>query len=905
MRSERDGSDWQAVESALERYFTARESGEAIDVKTACGGDVELAAKVLEVLGEGPDLIVDAAEEAPREQPVSFGDFDIVEEVGRGGMGTVYLALQRSLGREVALKVMDTGPKVMPSARVRMRREAELTALLEHPNIVPVYAVGEVGEVPFIAMKFLPGPTLADARGPWAPEQVARVGRSLASALDAAHLHGVVHRDVKPANILMDGDEPVFVDFGLARADSDPTLTQEGKVAGTLRYMAPERLDATTTALDPRADIYGLGATLYELLSGKEVFGEQNPTALVRSVLVREPEALRLRGRDHDLETVVMRALAKDPRKRFQSAGELAADLDRYLAGEPVTSRRVTAAERLWRQVARYPRVSSAVAAISLVVLLLSGILFVQQRAAAADRTQRLAAARLDLDEHRNVRARDGLALLRQLHGDDREVAELLEVAEREVEIDQLLLLAADHADNLRSADVQALIDAPVEPGDARTPVGGLAAVVALGQRGDRAEALSRLAKLPGELRRARVGCAVEAWLEQRELPWQLPAADPERAPDRAMLTALVRRAVGGDAEELLRELRECADPSERPPRHVFLESVLLMDGGRYEQAEGLLRGLAAQDVLPAIWRWLAYAQLQMGRVDAAARSLERAEDDQSRLRGFLALQVSALQAGIWSASVADIADSEWIRSLVEKADRSPAEEQFLAEVLGMTDPDQVDASLARFEALAAAATSPIESERLLAAQVKVAGWHLSSSFEGEAVEEHRAFVDSWSSRVARMRHRLSRSIATMWLARSLVRTGRPADLARGLRLFRDTARDWPESARLVIEYCDAVNRLLPVVVEHPTVMRSHALSARRAALGFLQRSERSGTLAPDQLLRAVRYYAFVLTLRVEDCLELASLFPQVESLLPRGLYEQASQDVLRTAELLDRFRGR
>ncbi|MGC6489103.1 MAG: serine/threonine-protein kinase, partial [Planctomycetota bacterium] len=486
MPSERAGSDWQAVESALERYFTARESGEAIDVKTACDGDVELAAKVLEVLGDAPDMLVDAAEEAPRERKVSFGDFDIVEEVGRGGMGTVYLALQRSLGREVALKVMDTGPQVMPSARVRMRREAELTALLEHPNIVPVYAVGEVGEVPFIAMKFLAGPTLADARGPWQPEQVARVGRSLASALDAAHLHGVVHRDVKPANILMDGDEPVFVDFGLARADSDPTLTQEGKVAGTLRYMAPERLDASAASLDPRADIYGLGATLYELLSGKEVFGEQSPTALVRSVLVREPEPLRLRGRHYDLETVVLRALAKDPRKRFQSAGELAADLDRYLAGQPVTSRRVTPAERLWRQVARYPKVSSALAAISLIALLLSGLVFVQQQAADADRTQRLATARRDLDEHRHARARDGLTQLWRLHGVDEEIGELLEIAEREVAVDQLLLLAADHADNLRSDDVQALIDAPEEPSYDRAGTGRLAAVVALGQRGDR-----------------------------------------------------------------------------------------------------------------------------------------------------------------------------------------------------------------------------------------------------------------------------------------------------------------------------------------------------------------------------------------------------------------------------------
>ena len=540
-----------------------------------------------------------------------------------------------------------------------------------------------------------------------------------------------------------------------------------------------------------------------------------------------------------------------------------------------------------------------------MVALLLSGFLFVQQRAAAADRTQRLAAASLDLDEHRNVRARDGLALLRQLHGDDREVAGLLEVAEREVEIDQLLLLAADHADNLRSADVQALIDAPVEPGDARTPVGGLAAVVALGQRGDRTEALSRLAKLPADLRRARVGRAVDAWLAQRELPWQLPAADPERAPDRAMLTALVRRAVGVDAEELLRELRDCADPSERPPRHVFLESVLLMDGGRYEQAEGLLRGLAAQDVLPAIWRWLAYAQLQMGRVDAAARSLERAEDDQSRLRGFLALQVAALQAGIWSASVADIADSEWIRSLVEKADRSPAEEQFLAEVLGMTDPDQVDASLARFAALAAAATSPIESERLLAMQVKVAGWHLPSSFEGEGVEDHRAFVARWSAPVREMRHRVSRSIGRMWLARSLVRTGRSADLARGLMMFRETSREWPESARLVLEYCDAVLRLYSTVPEHRAAMRSHAMAARTVAFGFLDRAEHGGVLAAQPLLNGLRYYAFMLSIRVEDCVELVSRFPQVEMILPDSVRLQVDESVRRSADLLDRFAGR
>ena len=889
MSSERDGSDWQAVASALERYFTARESGEAIDVKAACDGDVELAAKVLEVLGDAPDLVVDAVEEKPREQPVSFGDFDIVEEVGRGGMGTVYLALQRSLGREVALKVLDTGPKVMPSARIRMRREAELTALLEHPNIVPVYAVGEVGEVPFIAMKYLAGPTLADARGPWEPEQVARVGQSLASALDAAHLHGVVHRDVKPANILMDGDKPVFVDFGLARADSDPTLTQEGKVAGTLRYMAPERLDATTAPLDPRADIYGLGATLYELLSGREVFGEQNPTALVRSVLVREPEPLKLRGRHHDLETVVMRALAKDPRKRFQSAGELAADLGRYLAGEPVTSRRVTAAERLWRQIARYPRVSAALAAITLVALLLSGFLFVQQQAAAADRTQRLAAAQRDLDEHRNVRAREGLTLLQQLHGGDAEVRELLARAEREVAIDELMLLAADHADNLRSGDVQALVDAHAEGGAAGpTPAGQLA-----------------IAAPPEQLRQARVGCAIEAWLQQRELPWALPAADPERAPEHAMLTALVRRAVGDDADALLRELRECGDVSLRPPRFVFLESVLLMDGGRYEQAEGLLRGLAAQDVLPAIWRWLAYAQFQLGRVDAAARSLARTEQDRSRLHGILELQIKALRAGVWSADVSETAGSELLESLAQKDDRTPAEEQFLAEVLGMTDADEVERSISRLQALAAAAPSPIEAERMLATQMKIAGWHLDASFAGEASEEHGAFVDRWSPKVDGIRHRVSRSMAQMWLARSLVRTGRAADLGRGLELFGETARSWPESARIVVEYCDAVNRLSPVVAEYPEVMRSHALAARSAALDFLERAQHGGVLASKELLGGLRHYAFLLTLRIDDCMELVRLFPQVESLLPGALREQIGYDVDRSVELLEHFSGR
>src|SRR5262245_44862885 len=191
---------WQRVQAALERYLVARSGAEPIDLLAACDGDDELAHDVRKTLDHAGGLLDDAPEASTAELG-SFGDFEVSRLIGRGGMGSVYLARQRSLGRMVALKVLNRGGLEVPATRMRLKREAELTALLDHPNIVPIYAVGEVDGVPFLAMKRLSGPSLADVARPLEPERVGRIGRDLARALDAAHTLGIVHRDVKPANV--------------------------------------------------------------------------------------------------------------------------------------------------------------------------------------------------------------------------------------------------------------------------------------------------------------------------------------------------------------------------------------------------------------------------------------------------------------------------------------------------------------------------------------------------------------------------------------------------------------------------------------------------------------------------------------------------------------------------------
>jgi tetratricopeptide (TPR) repeat protein len=319
----------------------------------------------------------------------TLGPYAIEAELGRGGMGIVLRGYDARLERHVALKVLRPD-LTHENARARFVREAQAAARVRHDHVVSVYAVDSPpGGPPYLVMELLDGATLAEVirqRQCLEPGEAARLGLQIADGLHAAHQAGLVHRDVKPANLLLDTatGRAKLTDFGLARLTELPSgVTQEGVIVGTPAYMSPEQ--ARGAAPDPRSDVYSLGATLYELLTGTPPFRGAAHLVL-REVLEVEPRSPR-RLNDavpRDLETVCLKAMAKEPGRRYATAGELADDLRRWLRGEPVRARPVGPAERLWRWCRRRPLVAGlAAVALGLFAAGLAGVLWQWRRAEA------------------------------------------------------------------------------------------------------------------------------------------------------------------------------------------------------------------------------------------------------------------------------------------------------------------------------------------------------------------------------------------------------------------------------------------------------------------------------------------------------------------------------------------
>jgi serine/threonine protein kinase/WD40 repeat protein/Tfp pilus assembly protein PilF len=400
--------------------------------------------------------------------PEQLGDYRILHEVGRGGMGIVYEAVQESLGRHVAVKVLCVPGLASATQRERFRREARAAAQLHHTNIVPVHGVGEQDGIQYYAMQFIQGqgldevlkevkrlrcrkdPLPAKSLEPRADQSqslaqglltglfdgagaspslppscklrtastaagsasgteltaqpeaqyfrsVAQMGVQVAAGLDYAHKHGILHRDIKPSNLLLDARGTVWItDFGLAKSEGTDELTHTGDIVGTLRYMAPERLRGWS---DPRSDVYGLGITLYELLTLRPAFEDANRSRLTEQITHDEPPRPRHVDRliPRDLETIVLKATAKEPARRYHTAAELAEDLGRFLAGEPVRARRTGMWQRAVKWVRRRPAVAallavSATAAFSFLI----GILVYNAKLAVA-----LGNAQLNLEKAR------------------------------------------------------------------------------------------------------------------------------------------------------------------------------------------------------------------------------------------------------------------------------------------------------------------------------------------------------------------------------------------------------------------------------------------------------------------------------------------------------------------------
>jgi len=338
--------------------------------------------------------------------------FEILDELGRGGMGVVYHARQTNLNRSVALKMLVAGKFADAALLGRFRLEADAVARLNHPHIVQIYEVGQVEGQPYFSLEYVSGGSLASRidRQPQSPEFAARLVATLAEAVQYAHEQGIVHRDLKPANVLLATDgTPKITDFGLAKlATSESNYTRTGDIMGTPSYMAPEQASGVTKQIGPACDIYALGAILYELLTGRPPFQGSEPLETVMLVLSDDPVApRRLVPRvPRDLETICLKCLEKSPRRRYSSAAELAADLYRFLSGAPIVARPVSVIERAGKWARRRPALAALCAVVVLsVTTLLLGSWWYQTRL-AANQTRLVAAlaqSEASLEDAQNV----------------------------------------------------------------------------------------------------------------------------------------------------------------------------------------------------------------------------------------------------------------------------------------------------------------------------------------------------------------------------------------------------------------------------------------------------------------------------------------------------------------------
>ncbi|MFO0898424.1 MAG: serine/threonine-protein kinase, partial [Pirellulales bacterium] len=518
-----DPSEDPRLLAAVKEYQEALAAGQPVDRREFAARYPELAAE-LEACLQGLDLLNAMTSESvarsrtgtqstkgagPFSAADELGDFRIVREIGRGGMGVVYEAWQLSLGRRVALKVLPFAGAFDPRQLQRFRHEAQAAAQLHHSHIVPVYAVGCERGVHFYAMQLIEGQSLAElirqlreqaglaeelpnnstaagqrsaakpttssplkfdttpgaatlslstarsplpAAGPWSQNLsmqrgtrkqeffrvAARLALQAAEALDYAHQFGVIHRDIKPGNLLIDGRGHLWItDFGLAQFQTDFGLTQTGDLVGTLRYASPEQVGGQKVLVDQRADVYALGASLYELLTLHPLFEARHRTGLLHQVLTQEPRAPRAVDRQipAELETVLLKALAKNPLDRYATARELADDLQRFLLDQPILARRPTPWVRTQKWLRRHPSV-----VVSTVVILLLGVVGLsisnlmigrarasavsawneeQKKANEAEEQRKLAVQQTKLAQQRLTQARELVDLLIRISDED------------------------------------------------------------------------------------------------------------------------------------------------------------------------------------------------------------------------------------------------------------------------------------------------------------------------------------------------------------------------------------------------------------------------------------------------------------------------------------------------------
>ena len=386
------------IDAAIAIYLEAAEQGTPLDQEAFLAQHADIADDLRQFLADhsvfkrnaplaplSDEPTTELSNEPGRHRPANngvirdvlryFGDYELTEEIARGGMGVVYKARQATLNRTVAVKMILAGQLASQAEVDRFYAEAQAAAALDHPNIVPIFEVGKHQEQHYFSMGYVAGESLAQrlAAGPFPPREAATIMREVALAVHYAHGQGVIHRDLKPANILFDSDgHPRVTDFGLAKHQSDASgLTVTGQVLGTPSYMPPEQISGSNGQIGPAADVYSLGATLYALLTGRPPFQSASAVDTLKQVLDKDPVPLREfdAAVPRDLETITLKCLEKPPSHRYGSAKLLAEELDRYLTGRPILARPVRTTERAWRWCRRNPVIAALTTAVAAVLM--------------------------------------------------------------------------------------------------------------------------------------------------------------------------------------------------------------------------------------------------------------------------------------------------------------------------------------------------------------------------------------------------------------------------------------------------------------------------------------------------------------------------------------------------------
>lgn len=389
MATDPENTNTSPLDEILRQYMVRIDRGEQVDRDEFIAQHPEVSEELREYFADADALEkmtfpLDGMDTLPHQGQQSiksnrgsrdFGDYELLEEVARGGMGVVYKAKQRSLNRIVAVKTILAGQLATKDQVDRFRHEAETAANLKHPHIVAIHEVNEHAGLHYFSMDYIDGESLAELvhENSLPSHTAADYLRKVAVAVQYAHEHGTLHRDIKPSNIIIDSDnEPHVTDFGLARPlERDSDLTAQGAIIGSPSYMAPEQAEGRNTAVGPASDVYSLGGTLYDLLTGRPPFQADTVSATLLQVIHDYPAAPRLLNPsiDRDLETICLKCLEKDPADRYESAAALADDLGRFLDRKPIRARPPHLFGRLVRWSKREPHLAALTALTALAMI--------------------------------------------------------------------------------------------------------------------------------------------------------------------------------------------------------------------------------------------------------------------------------------------------------------------------------------------------------------------------------------------------------------------------------------------------------------------------------------------------------------------------------------------------------